>query len=194
MSKRENIDINYLNKFDKANPDSDTEARFDNEIEAIAQEDLDKLIEKGELTEEVKCYPDGKNKEIFIRNKNGDLVYYENEKAYSGRLNKNTKDKPIVTKDQKAGLSDSDDQNVIRAESIFRAAELNGDLIVENKLSKDNKYIEESTVKTKTGEVASYINIKAMSKIRSDKDEARSILNQINSEKKSGKKSPWANN
>jgi hypothetical protein len=177
MSKKENLDVNYLNKFDKARPESAEEARFNREMEINAAEDVNSLIKNGQaVVKERLGGKDGQELEdLTVVSTDGEIVYYENKK-----LLKNTIEK-------KADFSDVNEPMTLIAVARINEALKSGKIIQEEKYDKDGKTLEEATIKLVDGTIVSYLNIKGVQKISKESAERQAVAQKIAQEKQGGR-------
>jgi hypothetical protein len=177
MSKKENLDVNYLNKFDKARPESAEEARFNREMEINAAEDVNSLIKNGQaVVKERLGGKDGQELEdLTVVSTDGEIVYYENKK-----LLKNTIEK-------KADFSDVNEPMTLIAVARINEAFKSGKIIQEEKYDKDGKNLEEATIKLVDGTIVSYLNIKGVQKISKESAERQAVAEKMAQEKQGGR-------
>ncbi len=190
MSKKENLDINYLNKFDKSRPESIEEAKFNKEIEVIGAEGVNDLVRKGAaIVKEKRSGKDGQElEEITITLPDGKVLYYENKEAMKKLEDKTRKisAKLSLKTEKKANFYDGEPITFAAMLEIKEAIK-SGDIVEDKKYDKSGENIEESTIKLVDGTIVSYMNIKEIEKLSKEDAERQAIARKMAYEKRSGK-------
>lgn len=191
MGKKENLDINYLNKFDKARTESVEEADFNREMEDIAAKDVDSLIREGRAFWKEKRDNKGGQEleEITVTLPDGKVLFYANEKELK-KFSEDAIDKIKVkfspNAEERANFYDGEPITFAAMAKIKKAIR-SGGIVEDKKYGKDGETIEESTIKLVSGEIVSYMNIKEIERLSKEDAERKAVARKMAQEKRSGK-------